>query len=334
MIPEENIIHTSRRKALSFIKSQMKQYGHLPKFEFYPEFEGRKHKGWHYTYRSPFIHANALYSLMNAGSDIDQDFLDEAAKILYDFRERGDLWRFWDVYEAEFPTYSDVEETAICSFILEKFQYQLRNKPLLYTRIRPDGIIPTWIIADWKIFKIQPLTFFHLKIRDKNVEPIVKHWKWITKDDTDHNVAANMLAYLGVNEKTSNSLKYLLEAWHTVPVEEYHYYDKKIILAYHIARAYREGIFQVEVLKHDILQLIQSELANYVYPENLLAYITLSYLNIENETTLQLKNKIFEGIKDEQYLLPYPFTTEKLRVYFGGGGSLTAVWFIEASQNW
>lgn len=331
----KNSILEIRKKALSYLETIHIEYGHFPLFDFYPEYAPKKEWGWHYMYKSPFVHASVLDALLNAGMDPNSTLIQNAAKVLLDFREPGDLWRYWDVYEAEHPTFSDVDETAISSFTLQKLGYSFKNKKIIYSRIQKSGEVHTWIYSDKKLFFTNPYIYFWLKHRNKRVLPILHQWKWIALDDHEPCIAANVIAYLGDNEKTSKLSTYIINGWMHDKRENYQHYDRKIILAYHIARAIKEGASSLLVLKSSVLEFIQSDLSDFSFPELLMAYLTVYYLDNTNPLIYLLKNDILNQLKDnEKFKQPYGYTTEKKKEYFGGSGALTAAWLLEATKDW
>lgn len=328
-------IESLRDSAFQYISSMHKKYGHFPMFDFYPNFEEKKNRGWHYMYRSPFIHCSTLDSLLNAGFDEDNELIREASRMLLEFREPGDLWRFWDVDEAEYPTFSDVDETSISSFALQKLGIELNNKEILYSRIKDTGEIPTWIYSDFRIFLINPKVYFWLLFKNKKVKPILNDYKWITLGDAEPTIAANVLAYLGENSKTKKMLKYVIQAWQNGSNDHFQHYDKEIIFAFHIARAFKEGVNSLIELKESLIHFIQDNLEEFSFPEILMGYLSIFYYDANHPFLKSICQKIEnELLKSDIFMEPYPYTTEKKKIYYGGSGVLTSAWFLEVTKSW
>ncbi len=165
--------------------------------------------------------------------------------------------------------------------------------------------------------------------------PILNYWKWITLDDTEPTIAANVLAYLGENEKTKQLIEYVIDGWNNDKKENYQHYDRKIILAYHISRAYKEGVNSLCELKESVFTFINNDLHDFSFPEILMSYLSIYYFDpkhpLLNKIISLIEKEIFER---EAYKEPYPYTTEKKKVYYGGSGALTAAWFLEVTKDW
>lgn len=324
-----------REKAFKHLVREHQKYGHFPTLDIYPNYAPKKDRGWHYLYRSPFVHMSVLDSLLNAGFKQDDEIIKNAAAVLLQFKEPGDLWRYWNVNEAEFPTFSDVDQTSISSFALNKLGYTFNNKKILYSRIAATGEIHTWINADWKLFKMNPYLYFWLSYHNRKVQPILHQWKWITLQDHEPCIVANVVAYLGSNSKTKKSIEYVIDGWINDKKINYQHYDNKIILAFHIARAFKEGITEFEQIKESILDYIQSESSTFTFPELLLAYLCHTYFQSERNDKLQLKNMLLDKINEgTPYFEHFPYTTEKKKEYYGGSNSLTCAWFLEVTHDW
>ena len=330
-----NITKTAREKARQFLLDHYDTYGHFAIFEYYPTFEIKKDKQWHYTYSSPFLHANVMYALMNADPKAFKEILKKGAAFLIGFKEPGDLWRFWNVNECEHPVFCGVDDTAISSIVLQKLNHQLKNTAILNSRIRKDGAVLTWIKPDLKLFLINPFAYLWMKYLDRYAASTINYWGWISYDDAEPSITANVLAYLGENEKTLPVLEYVINAWNNDSADNYMYYEKKIIFCFHLARAYKEGCKSLDVLKKSIAVHIENELNNFVFAELLMAYLSISYYEGEEILLKKIQHKILSEINSrDAFTDNYPYITAKNRVYFGGAGALTAAWFLEATNNW
>lgn len=330
-----NTIQEAQKKARQFLIDHYQQYHHFAIFEYYPSFEGKKDHGWHYTFRSPFLHANVMYALWNADPHSFKELLEKGAQFLMEFKEPGDLWRFWKVDEAQHPVFCGVDDTAISSLVLRKLNYPLNNVAILQSRIREDGAVLTWIKADLKLFFLHPVAFCCLKYYDRLAMPQIDYWGWISFEDAEPAIVATAMAYLGENKKTMPVVQYLLDAWNHDKAEHYMYYEKRIVLAYHLARAYKEGCKSLGVLNPSICAYLSQELDNFVFAELLIAYLSVHYFEGDAALLQELQARITAEIKRrDAFMDHYPYITAKNRVYYGGAGALTAAWFIEASATW
>ncbi len=323
-----------RERAYQYLVETHKEYGHFPIFEDYPFFDLKKDKGWHYTFRSPFLHANVMYSLINSNIDKSEVLLNKAALFLYNTKEKGDLWRFWFNGEAEYPVAIGTEDTAISSIVLRKLNFKLKNRSILLSRINKNGSILTWVNPDIKLFFININSFFSLLKHRKN-ERITIEADMFNYFDAEPTISATVLAYLGENKKTKKVVDYLIYSWTNEIEDKYQFYEKNITLAFHLARAYNEGIISLHIIKDSVFDYIMKHHSSFSFPEDLIAYLTLKYFKFEHELLLILKKRILEKVKNRDAFTDfYPYITSKDRVYFGGGGTLTAAWFLEASKDW
>src|SRR5690606_15068365 len=151
--------------------------------------------------------------------------------------EPGDLWRFWKIRDPEFPVECGTEDTAISSIVLEKLGYTLRNKRVLRTCISKSGAILTWIKADYKLLLLNPISFLWLKRFEKFSRKTIDA-KMFDYNDAEPVITATVLSYLKETRQTEIVVNYLLNNWNNNNFDVKQFYDKKIIFAFHIARAY------------------------------------------------------------------------------------------------
>lgn len=332
---EDYFLKSARDRAIQFIHNHHDLYGHFAILEFYPTYDGKKHKGWFYTYSCPFLHANVMYALINADVFKHKDLLKRAASFLFTFREPGDLWRFWKNSEALHPVYCGVDDTAVSSLALRKLDYTLNNHEILYSRITKSGAVLTWIIADLKLFFINPISFCWLKYNDRLAIPTEKQWQLLAHDDAEPSISANVLAYLGESDRTKTLVNYLINSWENDNAGNYVYYEKKIIFAYHLARAYKEGNKSLEAIKKSAVEFVESNLTQFVFAELLMAYLCISYFEGAPALINDIKSRITQEIMlRDAFTDNYPYITEKKRIYYGGAGVLTAAWFLEVTKDW
>lgn len=327
-----NIINEIRQKAFNVIKDDISQYGHFSSKEFYPNFEPKKDKGWHYTYPSPFIHSNVMYSLVQSGQ---KDLAEMGIAFLKNVAIQELLWSFWDVYNCQHPVPPDVDDTAIVSLVLSKLDYEINNKDLLLNNIDNNGNIGTWIKNSYKLLWKHPKLFFQLMKNEKKVSETQElgMFNW---EDNEVGVAANVLMYLGEGNETEKAIKKCIDNWRNNKTGQY--YDKKIIEAYHLARAYNEGIKSFEIIKNEIKEYVEQEIDSFEFAELLLSALILSYFD-EGESILgiNIRKRIINAIISEDLenlFYHYPYFTSKDRIFFAGSSSLTAAWFLEVVSYW
>lgn len=329
----DNGISSHRIKALNYISDVFDLYGHFPIYEHYPH----KSNDWIYTHPSPFIHANVMYSLLNSGNIVSERLLLDASKFLWGFREPGDIWRFWKNCQSTNPVLCGTEDTAISSIVLEKLGYKLKNKKIIFNRVRHDGAIFTWFLADKKLLMTNIVAFLALCYNDRPSRETIRK-KYMRIDDCEPTITATVVAYLGENEKTEITLNYLISSWKNWGINysgNLDYYDKKIVFVFHLARAFKEGCLKLEKLKDDILDFIEMEIENFEFAELLIAYLSLSYFKLNHYLLINLKHKIIYQIENgSPYFDNYKYISSNDRQYYGGSNVLTASWFLEVTNDW
>lgn len=326
-------ISVHREKAFQRINEMHEKYGHFPILEHYP----KKGSDWFYTHPSPFLHANVLYSLLNSGSIVPNTVIVGAGKFLWEFKEIGNIWRFWKNHESTNPVLCGTEDTAISSIVLEKLGYTLKNKEKLVNRIKTDGSLYTWIVADKKLLFNDVKAYLWLKYNDRPAKDTIQRG-YMSLIDSEPTITATVISYLGENEQTHKTINYLKSAWDSWEkpfTGVYDYYEQKIVFAFHIARAYKEGCLTLKDLLHPIVEYIDKEYERFEFAELLIAYLSLTYYQCEHYLLDILKGKILSEISvREAYFDHYKYISSNDREYFGGSNVLTAAWFLETTNNW
>lgn len=320
-----------RKNAISLLEKGMNENFEFPTFEFYPN-QNTSKKDWHITYPSPFIHSNILYSLMNS-SVINEDLIKKGTLFLLKSAEKGGVFRFWKLENSLNKVPPDIDDTAMCSFVLEKEGHKLNNKKILLKNIKNDGRLLTWILPSWNLLIVNPYLCLKLLFEKKAVANTIKSGM-LHQTDTEVGVAVNALLYLGENKYTKKAIEYCITVWEN-DNDKHHFYEHKIVIAYHFARAYKEGITTFIKVSNTIEKRIQKEKDTYSFAELLLSYLCLKYFKTNDSLTNEIKALIIKNCETNQTLFEnYPYFTSKDRNYCAGSYCLTASWFLEATQDW
>ncbi len=330
---KENLYHLllQRKKAKTLLENGMNKENEFPTYEYYPNLADRKAE-WHITFPSPFVHANILYSLINSKIK-NADFLNKGTDFLLQSKEKGGLFRFWNLKNSTNKVPPDVDDTAVCSFVLNKAGYPLNNKRILLNNIKKDGRLLTWIFPSIKLFLLNPFLYFRLLFEQKAISNTIKSGM-LDLSDNEISVSVNALMYLGENNKTKIAISYCINAWENGN-DNHNFYDNKIVLAYHFARAYKEGISAFMRISDSIHRLILTEKENYSFPELVLSYLCLSYYGNNDILQKEIKNLILKKCYGDGNLFEFfPYFTSKDRNYYAGSYCLTAAWFLEATNDW
>lgn len=318
-----------RTIARAEIVTKFNEFEHFPTFEHYPALDPNR---WIYTNPSPFIHANVCLSLLNA-AELDMPLLEKAKAFLLKTKETGDLWRFWELKQAQNNVPIDMDDTAICSHVLEKLGVTIKNNSILTILIKKDGRMLTWLfptvrlaITNFRVF-LRALATLHL------IKPTIKAGM-LAKNDAEISVMANVCLYLGNTKNAQKIARFCIETWQTNQTNG-QFYDNQLIDAFHVARAYANGVVMFEQLKPQINELIATNYLKYEPTSLFMAYTILVNLDLSIELQLRIKRLILENeLLEEKITENYPYFTSKDRNFYAGSSVLTSAWFLEATKDW
>jgi cytochrome P450 len=321
-------IQAAKQQAIDLLQDSIIKFGEFPSYENYPKLNENE---WHYTYPSPFIHANVLYSLLQTEVKNNPSIIKPAIDFLLQEKETGDVWRFWKVNVARNPVPPDVDDISICSFVLSKCGYRLNNKSLLQKNIR-NNVIHTWIKPSLWYAITYPALLLKLLTSKKAIAPTIKG-NMLNYNDSELGVMANVLMYLGEKEETEKVVNHCINLWNT-KADAHNFYDNDLIVAYHIARAYKNGVTGFGELTHSINQYIDDNLNKFSFAELNLAFLTLNYLK-QSKNKNKILTAIVNSICEPNFKFEhFRYFTSKDRNYYGGSACLTAAWFLEVTENW
>jgi cytochrome P450 len=319
-----------RLDVLKIIVQDFKKYNEFPSFENYPKLNTND---WFYTYSSPFIHSNVLYSLLNSNFDGKTELLEKAKNVIINKKETGDVWRFWNLDIARNAVPPDMDDTAMCTFVLKKMDVLLNNDKVFLNALSNNSEINTWIFPSINLLISNPKLFIKLVLESKKVKHTISS-KMLSYKDFEIGVSANVLLVLGENSRTKSTIEKIMKDWE-LDLDNCNFYDKKIVTAFHIARAYKEGIKSFKSIETSMIKLIESNYKNYCFAELLLCGLILKYFESNCMMNEIISFEIINGIeKNEDIITHYPYFTSKDRNYYGGSRNLTAAWFLEYTNDW
>lgn len=320
-----------REKAISILEKEMNANFEFPTYECYPN-QPEPLKDWHTTYPSPFVHANILYSLINSGI-ANNELFNKGINFLLKTVEKGGVFRFWKLENSLNKVPADIDDTAVCSLILVKAGHQLNNKKTLLNNIKKDGRLLTWITPSWDLLVSNPILCFRFLLEKKEIANTLKSGM-LHPDDYEIGVSANALMYLGENKQTEKVIAHCIATWEE-DNDTNHFYESKIVIAYHLARAYNEGITAFKSISTSIHKLIQLNKNAYCLTELLLSYLCLQYFDYNDALKKEIKELIIKACHTDNNIFEhFPYFTSKDRNYYAGSYCLTASWFLEATKDW
>ncbi len=324
------LVVNQRLSALKILMQDFEKYNEFPSFENYPKLNTND---WFYTYSSPFIHSNVLYSLLNSNFDGKTELLEKAKNVIINTKETGDVWRFWHLDIARNAVPPDMDDTAMCTFVLKKMDVLLNNDKVFLNALSNNSEILTWIFPSINLLISNLKLFIKLVLESKKVKHTISS-KMLSYKDFEIGVSANVLLVLGENSRTKSTIEKIMKDWE-LDLDNCNFYDKKIVTAFHIARAYKEGIKSFKSIENSIIKLIECNYKNYCFAELILCGLILKYFESKCLLNEIISFEIINGIqKNEDIIMHYPYFTSKDRNYYGGSRNLTAAWFLEYTNDW
>lgn len=322
-------IQTLQKKATRLLEENIASHNHFSTVEHYPKIDTH---AWHYTYPSPFIHANVLYSLISCNNPNYANIIADGLPFLAQTKETNNTWRFWNINNCRNPVPPDVDDTAICTWVLASQHMIETDANIILHNIDTDGAIYTWFRPTVKLLLKSPTLFLKLWFERNKISNTIKTGM-LHGNDVELGVMANALLLLGQTPQTEKTIALCINKWNNKNDQNY-FYDNWLVIAYHLARAYHNGIKSFEVLKNDMLHFVENELIKANTKDYLLIYLIAKYFNLF-EIKRDVKIMMIASIKQNQInFAPYKYFTSKDRNFYGGSACLTAAWFLEVTNDW
>lgn len=179
---------------------------------------------------------------------------------------RGGTWNFFTVWHKLFPLCpADLDSTSCSSYFLKQIDYSFPdNRGLVLANRNRKGLFYTWFTLRWNHIVSPPKSATHWMLLLRGCKhPIRTLLFWLKghceKTDVDAVVNANVLLYMGGDERMQPVVDYLAgvietdrertsDKWYRNPLEFY----------YAIARNYAAGIEGFERTRPAIIEKIQS----------------------------------------------------------------------------
>ena len=326
-------ISTVKKEAVELLKNSTLPNGEFPTYEYYPNTEELRPKGWHITAPSPFVHANVVLSLINLKNIGLESVIVKGTEFIQSQKEYGDVWRFWQFGSAANNVPPDADDTAICSAVLESVGKKLENRKLLEANIEANGVLKTWISPKLSDFFMRPRLSYKWWREKQYYQPTVDA-NLFNLNDFELGVMANTLLYLGENSITKPSVELCIDLWKDNKGTN-HFYNNDMVIAYHIARAYKRGIASFEKLSADILERIEIRFNTLSFPELLLAGLCIKYFKLTTNMGNRIADRVKSSVVEEDFVFPhFGYFTSKDRNYVAGSPMLLVCWFLELSEEW
>ena len=279
------------------------------------------------------MHANVVLSLINLKNIGLESVIVKGTEFIQSQKEYGDVWRFWQFGSAANNVPPDADDTAICSAVLESVGKKLENRKLLEANIEANGVLKTWISPKLSDFFVRPRLSYKWWREKQYYQPTVDA-NLLNLNDFELGVMANTLLYLGENSITKPSVELCIDLWKDNKGTN-HFYNNDMVIAYHIARAYKRGIASFEKLSADILERIEIRFNTLSFPELLLAGLCIKYFKLTTNMGNRIADRVKSSVVEEDFVFPhFGYFTSKDRNYVAGSPMLLVCWFLELSEEW
>lgn len=318
---------------IDFIVSTQNTDGSFDTYELYPV--TRPDQDWQkLPDSSPFITANIIYSLLQTDNPKAHECAQKAARHLLTLTEHKAYWRFWPSKSYQHPIPIDTDDTSICSFVLSKLGYTIDNKKILTHNKNNKGYFKTWVTPNLKTFCSHPILSLHFLMDCIKALPTY-FVKYLTYADCEPAVAANVLLYLG-SKNNQLCIHQIIEQVRNNNMRLQYYYDE-IMVYYHIARAYENGVSEFSVLAQTAAERIEkrwneNSLQNNILLQLMSANVLLSFkYNIQLAEQLVYAAQNSTSYPNKWQCLAY-FSSEN-RNFLAGSPEFTAAQFAEAATK-
>lgn len=313
---------------LKYLASRQGADGEFKSLESYPPQHPIGDKGWFYTDPSPFIPANILCALQEIDHDLARQMIQKGCQFIQERQEWRGLWRFWQHGGTTHNVPIDLDDTALCSYILAKNGKPVKNQKYLLANTDKQGYFMTWLLPRWQLLK-HPVLYRFLQRDVINLRPILAS-PMLAVVDQEPAVAANVILYLGDTKATQPCIQKILKQLERPQEAPLQYYNDPLIIFYHVSRAYYNGVksfFPAIALFRQYLQ----EMPPPVNPfqQSILA-ITLMNFALQDEPILEnLIQPIRQAARQQQWESSIYFVS-KDRNFRAGSPELTAALCAEA----
>jgi len=336
-------INNKQELLFNFLAERQRSNGEFQSTIFFPALPLN---GWIYAGPSPFTTSCILMALGDIDNDITKQIKTNGCKFIISLMERNGLWRFYPhggIFK--FNTPCDLDDTVLASYVLKKNGYSYpANEKLIYYQQKKDGLFYTWDFPRLKMLFQNPYHFFWLTKDLKDTYKILFPLKGRTEhplisfSDSEYTVNANVLFFLGQNERTLQCINIITESilfGHEEELKQ-HFYFSKTFLYYHISRCYAAGIETFGRLSQHIENYFAGKIDNAGCVVNVLesatALTTLINLNINNSLTDRIAGYL-SNLPIDAITQPYAYYTVKDRNMIGGSSELTAALYLEAMSK-
>lgn len=317
---------------LQYLAARQAENGEFKSLESYPPLHPLGDKGWFYTDPSPFIHANILCALQDINHDPAHHIIQKGCQFIQQHQEWRGFWRFWQHGGATHNVPIDLDDTALCSYILIKNGISVNNRKYLLANRDSQGYFLTWLLPRWQLLKL-PILYRYLLKDVKQLQPILAS-PMLAAADQEPAVAANIILYLGDTKSTKPCIQQILKQLERPQDAPLQYYNDPLVIFYHVSRAYYNGVKSF----FPAIALFKNYLPEITAPENPFkqAMLAITVLNFALQDEFPLHNiiqSIIQIASREQWESHIYFVS-KDRNFRAGSPELTAALCLEALDKY
>jgi hypothetical protein len=316
-------------KVIPFIIAQQESDGSFPTWESYPVVNPAA--GWTLLPDpSPFITANILFSLTQLNDPRLKKTVAKGAESLLASKEGQGFWRFWPVKSKQHPLPLDMDDTCIALSVLNRCGYDFNVRSVLLNNQNAYGYFETWLQPRLSTLLISPdiaYSFF----KDYLLARPTHKLKYFAYNDKEPAIAANALLYLGENDQTKACIDRIIQEVTTGAMPR-KFYDDDIVIYFHIARAYANGVHSFKELGPIMAENIRNRFAGDNENDMLRAMAANILLDYKLELALakHLLQSIASGKSFPDKWVTDAYFCSNDKNFLAGSPDLTAAVFVEA----
>jgi len=314
---------------LDFISRHQQSDGQFLSYESYPEGHPYHDLGWHTKDPSPFVHANILIALSHLEHPKAKDIVRRGLPFLGHSMERFGFWRFWPHGGQTHNVPLDLDDTAVCSYLLKRYAIPVRNEHLILRNTAADGRLLTWVLPRPAYVRF-PRFWWWLR-RDARACQATIQSPMLAVSDSEPSVMANVLLYVGDHPQVQPSVQYVLDQLASPEEMILQYYADPIVPFYHASRAYHFGTRSLESLTQIVPALLHEEripIANNPLSQSMAA-TTLHYLGLVEPWSSCDWYQSWKTMEDSGWQA-HPYFVSKDQNFRAGSPALTAAYYLEA----
>lgn len=288
-------------------------------------------KGWmKFPSNAAYDVACCLIPLLDIKSEQAKLIIEKGKGFILNQAFENKLWSYPKLSD-DYPLFYDIDSTALCSFVLERTQYDVANKELLDQFIN-NGDYNVFIIPKKLIKQLSLLSFIKILLHNRKVKNgyALKN-NLMRADDKDFIVSCNSLLYMGETKKNKSVWVALKEKFITKQII-YFYYPTFFQCFYFYARlcAYsgnKDLIPDSAILNEYINELYSSYTREHLQIQRIFLVNAILFLNSDLNKYENLIENCLNDISEKQYKEKTPYYSGNIHTDLQPGTNLPNTYF-------